>query len=136
MGENLALNIESRGYKVSVYNRSTDKTTKFMEGRATGKQFHGALSIADFCESLSVPRKIILMVKAGEAVDKTIEALLPHLEPNDIVIDGGNSNYEDTERRLTTLAEHLRGRRRPKAAGRDQTGASGTDKPTTGKLFH
>ena len=106
MGENLALNIESRGYNVSVYNRSTDKTTKFMEGRAVGKQFHGALSIADFCESLSVPRKIILMVKAGDAVDKTIEALLPHLEPNDIVIDGGNSNYEDTERRLTTLAEH------------------------------
>jgi len=108
MGENLALNIESRGYHVSVYNRSTDKTTKFMEGRAAGKNFHGALSLADFCDSLAVPRKIILMVKAGEPVDKTIEALLPHLTKNDIIIDGGNSNYEDTERRLTDLAaQHI-----------------------------
>lgn len=104
MGENLALNIESRGYKVSVFNRSSEKTTKFMEGRAAGKNFHGALSIADFCDSLTVPRKIILMVKAGEAVDKTIETLLPHLSKNDIIIDGGNSNYEDTERRMAELS--------------------------------
>ena len=104
MGENLALNIESRGYKVSVFNRSSEKTTKFMEGRAVGKNFHGALSIADFCDSLTVPRKIILMVKAGEAVDKTIETLLPHLSKNDIIIDGGNSNYEDTERRMAELS--------------------------------
>lgn len=108
MGENLALNIENRGYKVSVFNRSSEKTTKFMEGRAVGKNFHGALSIADFCDSLTVPRKIILMVKAGEAVDKTIETLLPHLSKNDIIIDGGNSNYEDTERRMADLAsQHI-----------------------------
>ena len=106
MCENLALNIGRRCYSVSVYNRTAEKTTKFIEGRAAGKRFHGALTVADFCDSLSVPRKIILMVKAGEAVDKTIEALLPHLSENDIIIDGGNSNYEDTERRLATLAEH------------------------------
>lgn len=104
MGENLALNIESRGYKVSVFNRSTEKTTKFMEGRAVGKQFYGALSIADFCRSLAEPRKIILMVKAGDAIDHTIASLLPHLSENDIIIDGGNSNYEDSERRLTELS--------------------------------
>ena len=105
MGENLALNIESRGYRVSVFNRTTSKVTHFINGRAAGRNFFGAMSIAEFCESLTAPRKIMMMVKAGAAVDATIEALLPHLSKGDIVIDGGNSRYTDTERRVATLAE-------------------------------
>lgn len=105
MGENLALNVESRGYRVSVYNRTTEKVTKFINGRAKNKNFYGATSEKEFCQSLSTPRKIMLMVKAGEAVDLTIKSLLPYLEKGDIVIDGGNSNYHDTERRVPELAE-------------------------------
>lgn len=105
MGENLALNIERNGFRVSVYNRTTDKVTSFMQGRGRGKNFYGALSPEDFCNSLKKPRRIMLMVKAGQAVDDTIRTILPYLEKDDIIIDGGNSNYTDTERRVNELGE-------------------------------
>ncbi len=105
MGENLALNIESRGWKVSVFNRTTSKVDNFIQGRAKGKNFVGAQSVEELCDSLAAPRKIMLMVKAGWAVDATIESLLPHLDEGDIIIDGGNSNYTDSERRMKELAE-------------------------------
>eukprot|EP01129_Flabellula_baltica_P010966 TRINITY_DN470_c0_g1_i1.p1 TRINITY_DN470_c0_g1~~TRINITY_DN470_c0_g1_i1.p1 ORF type:complete len:487 (-),score=150.76 TRINITY_DN470_c0_g1_i1:12-1472(-) len=105
MGENLALNIESRGYTVSVFNRTTSKVTDFVEGRAAGKNFVGALSYKEFAESLVKPRKAIIMVRAGYPVDATIESLLEFFEPGDVIIDGGNSNYNDTNRRYEELSE-------------------------------
>jgi len=99
MGENLALNIESRGFPISVYNRTAAKLDAFMSGRAKGKKFHGSHSLPEFVASLKRPRKIILLVKAGAAVDELIEQLLPLLEPGDIIIDGGNSHFPDTIRR-------------------------------------
>ena len=99
MGENLALNIESRGYTISVYNRTASKLDAFMNGRAKGKKFHGSHQLADFVASLKRPRKVILLVKAGAAVDQLIDQLLPLLEPGDIIIDGGNSHFPDTIRR-------------------------------------
>ncbi|WP_217586450.1 NADP-dependent phosphogluconate dehydrogenase [Lentibacillus saliphilus] len=103
MGRNLALNIESRGYSVSVYNRSSAKTDEMLE-EAQGKNVKGTYSIEAFVESLEAPRKIMLMVKAGSATDATIAALLPHLEEGDILIDGGNTNFRDTQRRSEELA--------------------------------
>lgn len=103
MGENLALNVERNGFRVSVYNRSVEKVDAFMSGRGLGKNFYGATCAQDFCASLELPRKIMLMVKAGDAVDKTVESLLPYLTAGDILIDGGNSNYPDTERRVKEL---------------------------------
>ncbi len=100
MGENLILNMESKGFTVTAYNRSLDKVAKFLAGRAKGKNIRGARSIGELVNSLQKPRKIMLMVKAGQAVDDLIETLLPHLEPGDIIIDGGNSNYPDTNRRV------------------------------------
>jgi 6-phosphogluconate dehydrogenase len=99
MGENLALNIESRGYRVAVYNRTTSKVDDFITGRAKGLKFVGCHSIADLVAALAKPRKVMLMIKAGPAVDEMIEDLLPLLEKGDIIIDGGNSYYTDTERR-------------------------------------
>ncbi|QEN03496.1 decarboxylating NADP(+)-dependent phosphogluconate dehydrogenase [Thiospirochaeta perfilievii] len=104
MGENLALNMESRGYSVSVFNRTYSKTKNFIEGRAKGKNFVGSQEIKDFVNSIGKPRKIMLMVKAGEVVDKTIDTILPFLDKNDIIIDGGNSDYRDTQRRVDELA--------------------------------
>nr|MDH3093488.1 NADP-dependent phosphogluconate dehydrogenase [Bacillus velezensis] len=104
MGKNLALNIESRGFSVSVYNRSSDKTEEFLE-EAKGKNVVGTYSIEEFVQSLETPRKILLMVKAGTATDATIQSLLPHLEKDDILIDGGNTYYKDTQRRNKELAE-------------------------------
>ena len=103
MGKNLALNIESRGYSVAVFNRSPEKTKDFMEKEGKGKNFVAAYSIEEFVNSLEKPRKILLMVKAGEATDKTIESLKPYLEPGDILIDGGNTFYKDTIRRNQEL---------------------------------
>lgn len=103
MGENLALNIESRGYSVSVFNRTYSKTEKFINGRANGKSFTGPKDIAEFVNSINIPRKIILMVKAGDVVDKTIDTLIPLLDKGDVIIDGGNSDYRDTERRVERL---------------------------------
>ncbi|MCI4136282.1 NADP-dependent phosphogluconate dehydrogenase [Bacillus vallismortis] len=104
MGKNLALNIESRGFSVSVYNRSSSKTEEFLQ-EAKGKNVVGTYSIEEFVQSLETPRKILLMVKAGTATDATIQSLLPHLEKDDILIDGGNTYYKDTQRRNKELAE-------------------------------
>ena len=104
MGQNLALNIESRGYAVSVTNRSADVTEAFV-GAHPGKRFTAAATLADLVASLERPRTIMLMVKAGAAVDAVLEQLVPLLDPDDIVIDGGNSHYADTERRGAALAE-------------------------------
>ncbi|MCY8152991.1 NADP-dependent phosphogluconate dehydrogenase [Bacillus spizizenii] len=104
MGKNLALNIESQGFSVSVYNRSSSKTEEFLQ-EAKGKNVVGTYSIEEFVQSLETPRKILLMVKAGTATDATIQSLLPHLEKDDILIDGGNTYYKDTQRRNKELAE-------------------------------
>ena len=103
MGENLALNIESKGFPVVVYNRTTGKTTAFVEGRGRGKQIRGAVTLAEFVADLQRPRRIILMVKAGSPVDAVIDQLRPLLERGDILIDGGNSYFLDTERRAKAL---------------------------------
>ena len=99
MGENLVLNMESKGFTVAVFNRTTSKVTDFINGRAKGKNIIGAYSIEELCASLSKPRKVMLMVKAGQPVDDFIEKLLPHLEEGDVIIDGGNSHFPDTARR-------------------------------------
>lgn len=99
MGENLVLNMESKGYTVSVFNRSIDKVTSFIEGRGSDKNIRGTYSIQELVDSLERPRKIMLMVKAGKPVDDFIELVIPYLEPGDIIIDGGNSHFPDTNRR-------------------------------------
>ena len=99
MGENLALNIESRGYSVAVFNRTTSKVDDFMAGRAKGKNFVGCQSLEELIDALAVPRKVMLMVKAGPAVDAFIEAIIPLLQPGDVIIDGGNTHFSETERR-------------------------------------
>jgi 6-phosphogluconate dehydrogenase len=103
MGENLALNIERNGFSVSVYNRTSSVTEKFMNTRAKGKNFYAAYSLEDFVQSLERPRKILIMVKAGAPVDAVINQLRPLLDPDDMIIDGGNSLYDDTERRTKDL---------------------------------
>ncbi|MEC5187483.1 6-phosphogluconate dehydrogenase [Geobacillus thermodenitrificans] len=104
MGKNLALNIESRGYSVAVYNRSREKTDEFLE-EAKGKNIVGTYSIEEFVNALEKPRKILLMVKAGAPTDATIEQLKPYLEKGDILIDGGNTYFKDTQRRNEELAK-------------------------------
>ncbi|MGE0079268.1 MAG: decarboxylating NADP(+)-dependent phosphogluconate dehydrogenase [Bacteroidales bacterium] len=99
MGENLILNMESKGFTVTAFNRSIDKVENFLNGRAKGKNIRGAHSIDEFIASLERPRKVMLMVKAGKAVDDFIEILIPLLEPGDIIIDGGNTHFPDTDRR-------------------------------------
>jgi 6-phosphogluconate dehydrogenase len=99
MGENLVLNMESKGFRVTVYNRSKKKIDNFLAGRAKGKNITGSHSVEEFVASLKRPRKVMLMIKAGSAVDEMIETLLPLLEPGDILIDGGNTHYPDTNRR-------------------------------------
>jgi len=99
MGENLVLNMESKGFSVAVYNRTTSKVDDFIAGRGAGKKIQGAHTPAELAGLLSSPRKVMIMVKAGKAVDDTIAQLLPHLDKGDIIIDGGNSNYQDTMRR-------------------------------------
>ncbi|MBE9517057.1 MAG: NADP-dependent phosphogluconate dehydrogenase, partial [Bacteroidetes bacterium] len=99
MGENLVLNMERNGFTVAVYNRTTEKVDKFINGRGKDKNFIGAHSIEEFVASLERPRKVMMLVKAGKPVDDFIEMLLPHLEEGDIIIDGGNSHFPDTIRR-------------------------------------
>jgi len=99
MGENLVLNIESKGFSASVYNRTVEKVENFVNGRGKGKNIFGARTIEELVASLKRPRKVILMVKAGKAVDDFIDLLIPHLEAGDIIIDGGNTHYPDTNRR-------------------------------------
>jgi len=99
MGENLILNMESKGFTVACFNRTVSKVDKFMEGRAKGKNIIGCHSIEELADALAKPRKVMLMVKAGDAVDAFIDQILPHLEDGDIIIDGGNSHFPDTIRR-------------------------------------
>ena len=103
MGQNLVLNVESRGFTVSVYNRTTATTDEFV-AKHPGKNLIGTQSLEEFVGSLKRPRKIQIMVKAGGPVDAVIEQLIPLLDQDDIIIDGGNSLYTDTERRDAWLA--------------------------------
>ena len=104
MGQNLVLNVESRGFQVSVYNRTTSKMTEFI-GENPKRNLVGCQSLEEFVESLATPRKIQIMVQAGRPVDAVIESLIPLLDPDDIIIDGGNSLYTDTERRDKYVGE-------------------------------
>ena len=109
MGENLALNMERNQWKVSVYNRTVPGieegvVERFIQGRGKDKNFEGHTDIETFVKSLASPRKIMMMVRAGKPIDELMEQLFPYLSPGDILIDGGNSNFEDTNRRVE-LAE-------------------------------
>ncbi|WP_456375797.1 decarboxylating NADP(+)-dependent phosphogluconate dehydrogenase [Thiolapillus sp.] len=106
MGQNLALNMDDHGFRVAVYNRTTKRMQEFISGPAADTRITGAETLRALVDSLEKPRRILLMVRAGKAVDAVIDSLLPLLETGDIVIDGGNSRYTDTERRVTRLAEH------------------------------
>ena len=101
MGENLVLNMESKGFQVTVYNRSTQKVDNFLADRAKGKNIMGTHTIEELVRSLVRPRKIMIMIKAGSAVDEMITTLIPHLEPGDVIIDGGNTHFPDTIRRTS-----------------------------------
>jgi 6-phosphogluconate dehydrogenase len=105
MGENLVLNMANNGFTVSVYNRTAERVDEFVGGRAKGKSIVGFHDVSEFCASLSRPRKVMMMVKAGEVVDKIISQIAPYLEAGDIVIDGGNSHFPDSERRFANLKE-------------------------------
>ncbi|MCC3371723.1 NADP-dependent phosphogluconate dehydrogenase [Cohnella sp. REN36] len=102
MGKNLALNIESRGYDVAVYNRSPEKTETMLK-ETEGRRIRGAYSLQEFVDALETPRRILIMVQAGKATDATIEQLRPLLTPGDLIIDGGNAYFEDTARRSASL---------------------------------
>lgn len=104
MGQNLVMNMNDNGYTVAVFNRTTSKVDDFMEGAAKGSNVIGTHSIEEFVSNLKTPRRVMLMVKAGEVVDKFIDMVSPHLEKDDIIIDGGNSLYTDSERRVKDLA--------------------------------
>lgn len=103
MGQNLILNMNDKGFTVAAYNRTTSKVDDFLANEAKGTNVVGAHSIEEFVSLLKRPRKVILLVKAGPAVDAFIEQLVPHLEKGDIIIDGGNSHYPDTERRCKEI---------------------------------
>jgi 6-phosphogluconate dehydrogenase len=105
MGENLVLNMESHGQTVAVFNRTTAKVDSFVNGRGRGKKLVGCHTVQDLVAALKRPRKIMIMVKAGKAVDDVIDELVPLLEPGDILIDGGNTHYPDTTRRTKALKE-------------------------------
>ena len=105
MGENLVMNMESKGFTVAVFNRSTDKVKNFVEGRAKGKNIIGTYTIQELIDNLEKPRKIMLMVKAGKPVDEFIDVLIPYLDAGDIIIDGGNSHFPDTSRRTKYVEE-------------------------------
>lgn len=99
MGENLVMNIESKGFTAAVYNRTVEKVDRFTEGRANGKNIIGCHSLEELIGALKTPRKVFLMIRAGQAVDDMIEQLIPLLSPGDVIIDGGNSHFPDTDRR-------------------------------------
>jgi 6-phosphogluconate dehydrogenase len=99
MGENIVLNMESKGFRVSVFNRTLKKVDDFINGRASGKNIVGTHSVEELIKTLKRPRKVMIMVKAGQAVDDMINTIIPHLEKGDIIIDGGNTHFPDTNRR-------------------------------------
>jgi 6-phosphogluconate dehydrogenase len=105
MGQNLALNMADHGFRVAVFNRTVAKVDEFLAGPGEGANVVGTHSAADLVRRLAPPRRIVLMVRAGTAVDLTIAELMPHLEPGDIVVDGGNSNFTDSIRRYRELSE-------------------------------
>lgn len=105
MGENLALNLESKGFTVALYNRETEWITNFLNDRGNSKKFTGSFTIPQLVAALQKPRKIMMMIKAGNPVDEMIEKLIPYLEPGDIIIDGGNSHFLDTIRRTQYLED-------------------------------
>ncbi len=105
MGENLVLNMASKGFSVSVYNRTSSKVDNFLTGRGKGKRIVGFATVEDFVKSIERPRKVMMMLKAGSVIDNFIEQLLPYLEEGDIIIDGGNSHYPDTIRRTANIEE-------------------------------
>src|SRR5207247_5129074 len=105
MGENLVLNMESHNYTVAVFNRTTARVDAFVAGRAKGKRIVGCHSVKELVAALKRPRKVMMMVKAGSAVDQVIEEVAPLLEPGDMLIDGGNTHYPDTTRRTKALKE-------------------------------
>ena len=104
MGQNLILNMDEKGFQVIAYNRSPDKTKDFLATKALDTRIKGAYSLESLVDGLERPRKILVMVKAGEPVDALIEQLTPLLAPGDVIIDGGNSNFTDTSRRVKELA--------------------------------
>lgn len=105
MGENLVMNMESKGFTIAVYNRSTEKVDNFIIGRAKGKKIIGCRSVEELVQALEKPRKVMMMIRAGQAVDDMISQLLPLLEPGDVIIDGGNSYFKDTIRRTAEVTE-------------------------------
>ncbi len=105
MGQNLVLNMADKGYRVAVFNRTTGKVDEFLEGPAQGTSIIGTHSLEELIEALEVPRKVMLMVKAGDVVDRFIDMLVPLMSPGDVIIDGGNSHYPDTSRRTAALRE-------------------------------
>jgi 6-phosphogluconate dehydrogenase len=105
MGQNLILNMNDHGFKVVAHNRTTSKVDEFLAGAAKGTNIIGAYSLEDLVSKLAVPRKVMLMVRAGTVVDTFIDQLVPLLDKGDIIIDGGNTNYPDTNRRVTALRE-------------------------------
>ncbi len=105
MGQNLVLNMNDHGYKVAVFNRTVSKVDDFLADEAKGTQVEGAHSIEELCRMLKTPRRVMIMVKAGDVVDQTIASIVPHLEKGDIIIDGGNSLFTDSNRRTRELSE-------------------------------
>ena len=105
MGQNLVLNMADRGYTVAVYNRTTSRTTEFLNGPAAGAAVIGTETMEEFVACLTRPRRVMVMVKAGRAVDAVLEGLVPLLDEGDIVIDGGNSHFEDSARRVEELRD-------------------------------
>ncbi len=105
MGQNLVLNMAEKGWKVSVFNRTTSKVDEFLAKKPENFAIEGFFDLESFFKSLERPRKAMLMVKAGAPVDELIRLSLPYLEPGDILIDGGNSDFHDTERRVEELKE-------------------------------
>ena len=106
MGQNLVLNMADHGYRVAVFNRTTSKVDEFINGPAKDKNIIGTYDLEELVAALEKPRKVMLMVKAGEVVDRFIDLLLRFLEPGDVIIDGGNSYYPDTTRRTAYLREN------------------------------